>query len=245
MRKGRHHHPVVPVERDPSEAVATLLLCRNRVLGQGLNSLLSGTRFVVGEEGSEEPALILIAETRASDESIEAIRRMKARYPAARLVMLADQIEPGAAVHLRREGLNGFCLTCMAPEVLLNALELVMLGETFIPAALTSRMLNDAASSGQFDHDASGATAPEQNPTMVLQKLSEREAAILYLLTQGAANKMIAHKLGIAESTVKVHLRAILKKLRARNRTQAALWAQQHLSLVTEKESASTAKQSR
>jgi two-component system nitrate/nitrite response regulator NarL len=59
--------------------------------------------------------------------------------------------------------------------------------------------------------------------------LSRRELVILRTLTEGASNKMIALKLVITESTVKVHMKAILRKLRLQNRTQAAIWARTHL----------------
>jgi len=59
--------------------------------------------------------------------------------------------------------------------------------------------------------------------------LSRRETVILRTLTEGASNKVIARKLVITESTVKVHMKAILRKLRLQNRTQAAIWARTHL----------------
>lgn len=60
--------------------------------------------------------------------------------------------------------------------------------------------------------------------------LSERELVILRALVQGSANKVIANELDITEATVKVHVKAILRKLRAKNRTQAAIWAVRHMS---------------
>jgi two-component system, NarL family, nitrate/nitrite response regulator NarL len=57
------------------------------------------------------------------------------------------------------------------------------------------------------------------------RQLSKREAAILSLLVQGTPNKSIAYKLQITEATVKVHVKAILRKIRVQNRTQAAIWA--------------------
>jgi two-component system nitrate/nitrite response regulator NarL len=58
--------------------------------------------------------------------------------------------------------------------------------------------------------------------------LSSREAEILHCLMQGAPNKIIARKLEVAEATVKVHIKAILRKIRVTNRTQAAMWAVAH-----------------
>jgi DNA-binding NarL/FixJ family response regulator len=59
--------------------------------------------------------------------------------------------------------------------------------------------------------------------------LSRRETLILRMLMQGASNKVIARNLVITESTVKVHMKAILRKLRLQNRTQAAIWARNHV----------------
>jgi two-component system nitrate/nitrite response regulator NarL len=55
---------------------------------------------------------------------------------------------------------------------------------------------------------------------------------ILRYLTKGASNKQIARELGLAEATVKVHLKGVLRKMKAANRTQAAMWAQQHMNLA-------------
>jgi two-component system nitrate/nitrite response regulator NarL len=68
----------------------------------------------------------------------------------------------------------------------------------------------------------------------VVRDLSRRELLILRTLTEGASNKVIALKLVITESTVKVHMKAILRKLRLQNRTQAAIWARTHLGSLLE-----------
>jgi two-component system, NarL family, nitrate/nitrite response regulator NarL len=76
-----------------------------------------------------------------------------------------------------------------------------------------------------------GLSASEQliSGADVVRSLSRRELVILRTLTEGASNKIIARKLVITESTVKVHMKAILRKLRLQNRTQAAMWARTHL----------------
>jgi two-component system, NarL family, nitrate/nitrite response regulator NarL len=76
---------------------------------------------------------------------------------------------------------------------------------------------------------ANGLQAGEQPGDDVVKSLSRREIVILRTLTEGASNKIIARKLVITESTVKVHMKAILRKLRLQNRTQAAIWARTHL----------------
>ena len=71
------------------------------------------------------------------------------------------------------------------------------------------------------DQQASSSDIPGAD--RVVRSLSRREVVILRTLTEGASNKIIARKLVIAESTVKVHVKAILRKLRLHNRTQAAM----------------------
>jgi two-component system nitrate/nitrite response regulator NarL len=63
-------------------------------------------------------------------------------------------------------------------------------------------------------------------------RLSDREKRVLQLLIEGASNKAIGRKINAAEGTVKVHVKAILRKIRARNRTQAAIWAMNNGSLI-------------
>jgi two-component system nitrate/nitrite response regulator NarL len=65
-------------------------------------------------------------------------------------------------------------------------------------------------------------------------RLSDREARVLRCLMQGDSNKVIAYRLGLAEPTVKVHVKSILRKVQAANRTQAAMWARQHLPIETQ-----------
>lgn len=73
-----------------------------------------------------------------------------------------------------------------------------------------------------------GGEAKVLEPASQHCRLSERESDIIRCLVHGKTNKLIARHLGITESTVKVHLKTILRKLRVSNRTQAALWAVQH-----------------
>jgi two-component system nitrate/nitrite response regulator NarL len=63
-------------------------------------------------------------------------------------------------------------------------------------------------------------------------RLSYREACVLRFLVEGASNKVIGRNIEVAEATVKVHVKAILRKIRARNRTQAAVWAMNNGSLA-------------
>jgi len=117
---------------------------------------------------------------------------------------------------------------------LLKALELVMLGETFLSAELAFAIVGGALRQQQSRPETPSALIPANDvaPVATSHRLSEREAHILHCLTQGASNKLIARELGVAEATVKVHVKSILRKVKAANRTQAAIWAQEHMALA-------------
>jgi two-component system nitrate/nitrite response regulator NarL len=85
-------------------------------------------------------------------------------------------------------------------------------------------------------HSAASPQAPAGDPSL----LSSREYAILRHLTQGASNKHIARQLEIAEATVKVHVKSLLRKIRVSNRTQAAMWAVSHGELLNGREPAAS-----
>ncbi|MFL5129008.1 MAG: response regulator transcription factor [Microvirga sp.] len=112
-------------------------------------------------------------------------------------------------------------------EVLITSLELIMMGETILPGSLVRSMLNGMTSGAGPDQDSPMAEPLPIDPGM--PNLSNREAEILRCLMRGEPNKVIAKKLAVTESTIKVHVKAILRKIGAANRTQAALWATEHL----------------
>jgi two-component system nitrate/nitrite response regulator NarL len=115
-----------------------------------------------------------------------------------------------------------------------------MLGEVVFPSAAFLSAISDTRSEADPadtkeiaaittvlpGHITFGSEAHESP----IRTLSSRESEILQCLMQGAPNKVIARKLDVAEATVKVHIKAILRKIRVANRTQAAMWAVNHLS---------------
>jgi two-component system nitrate/nitrite response regulator NarL len=220
--------------------VTTLLICRNAILHAGLRHILSDTLFALADDVFEptsdvsafagrEPVLILLCESLALDEYLETLARLKAQCPSAWVVVLADHLEPNSVLRLFQAGLSGLCSPAMVGSGLVKALELVAAGETFIPAAVGLALLDQSCQS-RPDAQAS-RTTPAAGLT---GRLSDRETRILYCLVQGASNKEIAYRLGLAEVTVKVYIKSILRKVQAANRTQAAMWARQHLPMETQ-----------
>jgi two-component system nitrate/nitrite response regulator NarL len=227
---------ILPIAQDPFQHVTTVLVCQNILLRTGVSHILSGTRFILNGDAygdlsklsdyaDKVPVLFVICDSRSVDEHAQSVESIKAQCPSARVVLLADDLEHKAVLQLCRAGLDGLCSTRMDREALVKALELVMLGEMFIPASVGLAVLDQMqnASLGKFGGPAVPNAA--NDPSLMLTKLSDREAQILRCLTQGASNKLIARELGVAEATVKVHIKAILRKVKATNRTQAAMWA--------------------
>ncbi|WP_201863074.1 LuxR C-terminal-related transcriptional regulator [Microvirga soli] len=209
------------------DRVTTHLVSQNTLLRTGITYILEGTRFAVGGSDEEMPALVLLCDGLQQDGAVETISQVKEQYPGARLVVLGDNLDPWTVRELCTLGLDGLCPTGMSQAALVKALELVMLGEMFLPISVSLAMLDQARDpQSPMMMAANDLAAPST-------KFSDREAQILRLLTTGASNKLIARDLGLAEATVKVHIKAILRKAKAANRTQAAMWATQYLGFQT------------
>jgi two-component system nitrate/nitrite response regulator NarL len=211
-------------------SIATYLICPNTLLRTGVSRILEGTRFAVADDKSsrhEVPDLVLLCDSLSHEGSVETIRHLKEQYPGARVVALGDNLDPWAVRELCTAGLDGLCPPGMSPAAMRKALELVMLGERFLPISVSLALLNQPSALQPL------IMGPAKDHAALAAKFSDREAQILKCLTTGASNKLIARKLGLAEATVKVHIKAILRKAKAANRTQAAMWASQHFGLST------------
>ncbi|WP_262265879.1 LuxR C-terminal-related transcriptional regulator [Microvirga yunnanensis] len=220
----------LPSTLNAPASVTTYLVCQNTLLQTGVRYILKGTRFVVADDGladGESPELVLLCDSLPPGAAVETIKQLKEQYPSARVVALSDNVDPWTVRELCTAGLDGLCPTGMPQAAVLAALELVMLGEMFLPISVSLAMLEQASSPG------APMMAAANEPAGLPAKFSGREAQILRLLTTGASNKLIARDLGVAEATVKVHVKAILRKAKAANRTQAAMWATQFLAPAT------------
>ncbi|WP_461322242.1 LuxR C-terminal-related transcriptional regulator [Bradyrhizobium diazoefficiens] len=166
--------------------------------------------------------------------AIEQIGFVKDRYPDARIAIVSDNYRPVDLASAFRAGANGYFVNVNSCDAFIKSVELVIMGETVFPPAFLSFALDanrqrelETAEPGECEH-AILAAADET----ILPQLSPREKAILSCLIEGDSNKCVARKINIAEATVKVHVKAILRKIRVQNRTQAAIWGMNHGSLV-------------
>lgn len=171
-----------------------------------------------GDEGVElvnrlRPDLVLLDLNMKGMSGIETLKAIKALDSDSRVVMLTVSDSEEDVVAALRAGADGYLLKDMEPEEILAQLVQAAEGRLAIGANLTeslARALRDR---------------PSPQP---LESLTAREREVLRLLAAGKSNKLIANQLDIAEATVKVHVKSLLKKLRMRSRVEAAVWAVEH-----------------
>ncbi len=216
----------------------TILICKNLLLRAGLKRLLENTCFAVSDIVFDEtapwrhhfaahPALFIVDASNSSEELLAIIERLKERQPETKIVLVADQFDISFAQRGFAAGVDGLCSASCGREVLIKSLELVMMGERILPGTLVRSLLNEMALHAKQAQDRLIAEPLPLDPRM--RKLSNREGEILSCIMRGEPNKVIARKLDVTEATIKVHIKAIMRKIGVANRTQAAMWANEHL----------------
>jgi two-component system nitrate/nitrite response regulator NarL len=213
--------------------IPTILVDQNTLFREGLERLLAGSSFRPVARGAAitDVAEALAAETRpllfmiGSEQSPEAtvlgVHWVKENHPGARVVVLADAYELNQLTAVLRAGAHSYLLKTMTSEVLLKSLEIVMLGGTVFSSTVLPLIVGPHPQLHSVEPAPAGGALPDL--------LSGREKQILEGLSRGESNKAIARRLSITESTVKVHVKTILRKVKAQNRTQAAVWAMTYL----------------
>ena len=233
-----------PLDRRGARAIIeTALIEPNSLFREGMEHILAQTRLqvVVKAEavaslpatspGRKPPRLAILATEGADAPTAAGIGELKRKYPDCRVVCLIESDRSDASIFLLKSGAAGVLLRSIGADAFVRSLELVMLGEHVLPAAALSAACSaearQATPAGRPLSEVDRPSKPDRVPNTY--NLSVRELAILRCLVQGESNKVIAHNLDIAEATVKVHVKAILRKIQVQNRTQAAIWALHHL----------------
>ncbi len=178
-------------------------------------SVESGTSFLLTNAEDESPNLFIL-DNSTTDNLESELEALNVSFPKSRKVVLSDQFDLEEVVDAFKFGVDGYIVKEISCEALMRSLRLVAMGEKVMPSQLAKHL------SGM--EERSQAPQLARNPD-VSRILSEREITTLRYLLVGHANKVIARRLEISEATVKVYVKAILRKLRVSNRTQAAIWA--------------------
>lgn len=191
-----------------------------------LERLFADTRFVLQPEGEpvstmmaplqahlpDAPVVFLYRDVSAMGNCIDWIKATRAQDPGAKIIVMVSRLRLALFVRAMQAGADGFLTDDMSGTALVQSLELAVAGEKVLPGLLAHFI----ARRGIYPLFRDGT--PDTS-------LLPRESDILKRLAQGQSNKAIANVLGISESTVKSCVKAILRKIAAQNRTQAAVWA--------------------
>lgn len=208
--------------------VRLLVVDDHTLFRRGLVALLAGdaTLEVAGEAADAaeavrkaqalQPDVILLDNHLPGATGIQSLAELKEAAPAARIVLLTvseDEQDLQAAL---RGGAHGYLLKTMEGDALGAAIRRVMAGEPVVSNELMPKLV----AAFQAPPAAPAAPAAESQA-----QLSPREQDVLRQIARGASNKEIARSLGIAETTVKIHVQHILRKLGVASRVQAAVLA--------------------
>lgn len=204
------------------------LISSSDISREGLSSILRTEGFtIVGsyqdytslriEDGCNE-VVVIVDELHAGDLP-HVIEQIKAGLPCAIVVILAERFDLNIMIDCFNAGAQSYIIKSMKSEPMIAALRLAAVGERVLPPDLVDL----------FDRRANNSHGPMELETEIAEaKLSQRESDVLRCLMAGYPNKVIARMLEVCEATVKVHVKAILRKLKVSNRTQAAIWASSH-----------------
>ncbi|WP_082905647.1 LuxR C-terminal-related transcriptional regulator [Bradyrhizobium centrolobii] len=223
----------------------TVLIGKNILIREGISRILHAANFHILTSVSSTDELpstlqahqllfLIVHNGDEFDVALKHVGFVKERYPDARIAIVSDHYRPDELVSAYRAGASGYFVNVNSCDAFIKSIELVTMGETVFPPAFLSFVLGS-----NRDHEHEIAALNEDRPDILLAPeeriaphLSPREKAILSCLIEGNSNKCIARKIDIAEATVKVHVKAILRKIRVQNRTQAAIWGMNNGSLV-------------
>jgi two-component system nitrate/nitrite response regulator NarL len=217
-------------------AVPTFILQKDDLFREGIRLVLSTTRFKpwdcavelddLAEIPSDRPVMFIVGVAPSEPTICGRIREL---YPLAVVVAVADESDPESLANALEDGASAALFRSVSPDAFVGTLQAVINeGLVLIDARLWSLEIQPRA------EERLGLPIPNEiswvpgDDAQMAKQLSSREIAILERIVQGDSNKQVARFFNIAEPTVKAHVKAILRKIGASNRTQAAMWAVSH-----------------
>lgn len=220
--------------------VTLLVVDDHTLFRRGLIALLGQDDglVVVGEAGDAAEALrlaprlapqvILLDNHLPGVKGVDAIRGLREASPTSRLLMLTVSEDAQDLATALRNGAQGYLLKTIDGDLLAQAIRRAARGEPVVSPELLGKLVTAFQSQGAPEpaavaEGAQGTPAAAASPSP--SPLSPREEEVLREIAQGASNKEIARRLDIAETTVKIHVQHILRKLGLSSRVQAAVYA--------------------
>jgi two-component system, NarL family, nitrate/nitrite response regulator NarL len=172
-------------------------------------------------------AALFIVGVSTNEETI--CSRIRDQYPLAVVVAVADESNPESLANALDDGASAALFSSVSPDAFVSTLQAVINeGLVLIDARLWSLEIQPKAEERPATPLQNEIIWMSGGEAQATRQLSSREIAILERIVRGDSNKHVARFFNIAEPTVKAHVKAILRKLGASNRTQAAMWAVNH-----------------
>lgn len=213
--------------------IRVLIVDDHTLFRSGIKLLLQRQKEfeVVGEAGdglegvkrakSLKPDVVLLDLHMPGISGREAVSLIAEEAPETRVVMLTVSEDAEDLIDCLRAGAAGYLLKNIETDYLVNAIQGAVRGESIISPLMTGKLVQGLRTQPRTE-------TPSQQAEGELEKLTPREKEIITLLAKGASNKEMARVLNVAESTVKIHVQSILKKLNLTSRVQAAVYAVEH-----------------
>jgi two-component system nitrate/nitrite response regulator NarL len=215
----------------PDAAVRLMVVDDHTLFRRGLVALLASdsSLAVIGEASDAgeavrkaatlQPDVILLDNHLPGATGIQALPGLKDAAPNARIILLTVSEDAEDLQAALRAGAHGYLLKTIEGDLLAQAIHRAMKGEAVVSPEMTGKLVTAFR--------AASAPAPIEPPPAPdpLAQLSAREMQVLEQIALGASNKEIARTLDIAETTVKIHVQHILRKLNLSSRVQAAVFA--------------------
>ena len=209
--------------------IRILLVDDHSLFRSGIKSLLeSQSGFeIVGEasDGLEgikhakrlKPDIVLLDLHMPGTSGLEALQILTEDVPEVEVLMLTVSEDSQDLLQALRAGARGYLLKNIEIDFLVDSIRKAVNGESVMSPQMAIKLV-----------DAVREPIPEQTTEKQAVKLTPRESEIIVMLASGESNKGIARTLDIAESTVKIHVQGILRKLKLTSRVQAAVYAVEH-----------------
>lgn len=170
-----------------------------------------------------QPDLILLDNHLPGVNGVDALPALREAAPLARVLILTVSEDEQDLATALRNGACGYLLKTMEGDALAEAIVRAMRGEAIVADEMTGKLFAAFRDATATPFQADSRTRPSP-----ITQLSPREQEILRGIARGASNKVIARELGIAETTVKIHVQHVLRKLDVASRVQAAVIATEH-----------------